>query len=518
MKKEIWLLYVLALLKLLLPYLLQNSIYEPHRDELLYLAEGRHMAWGYMEVPPLLSVFARLTHLLGDGMFWIKFWPSLGGAATYFLVGRLILHKSGNAFALFLAWTPFLFGGFLRLHFLFQPNFLDVFFWTALAYAFVRYKDTGLNRYLYMAGVCMGLGMLSKYSVAFYIVALLIGLSLTSDRRIFANKHLYFACAIGLLLFLPNLLWQFRHGFPVVFHMSELEKTQLQYVSPMSFVVNQFLLFLPCVVIWITGLISLAVGRTYRFIAWSYVLVIVLLLIAHGKYYYAMGVYPILFAFGSLKIEDWMRGSRFALRFALTAVILVLCFFVVRIALPFLAPAQLADLYARRHVARLGVLKWEDGKDHPLPQDFADMLSWKEMTAKFARAYDLLDSNEKAHTLLFCDNYGQAGAVNYYGPQYHLPPAYSDNASFLYWLPENFYEFDNMVLLTDDPDEMAHPFIHDFRQAILVDSVTTPYARERGDLIILLKGPDSTFRRMFGKKIEMDKKKTSPKLLDGVAH
>src|SRR5580658_1427782 len=250
MKKETWLLYALALLKLFLPYLLQSPAYEPHRDEFLYLAEGHHMAWGYMEVPPLLSVFAWLTHLLGDGMFFIKFWPSLGGAATYFLVGRLILHEGGKAFALFLAWTPFLFGGYLRLNFLFQANFLDVFFCTALAYALVRYKATGVNRYLYIAGVCMGLGMLGKYTVAFYIVALFIGLLLTADRRIFANKHLYFACAIGLLLFLPNLLWQYHRGFPVVFHMRELQKNQLQYISPITFVVSQFLQFLPCVFIW----------------------------------------------------------------------------------------------------------------------------------------------------------------------------------------------------------------------------------------------------------------------------
>jgi Dolichyl-phosphate-mannose-protein mannosyltransferase len=510
MKRETWLLYALALLKLFLPYLLQNSAYEPHRDEFLYLAEGHHLAWGYMEVPPLLSVFAWLTHLFGDGMFFIKFWPSLGGAATYFLVGRVILHEGGKAFAIFLAWTPFLFGGFLRLHFLFQANFLDVFFWTALAYALVRYKATGLNRYLYIAGVCMGLGMLGKYTVAFYIVALLIGLLFTADRRIFTNKHLYFACAIGLLLFLPNLIWQYQRGFPVVYHMAELQKNQLQYLNPITFVVSQLLVFLPCVVIWVTGLISLAIGRTYRFIAWSYVLVIALLLATHGKAYYAMGAYPILFAFGSLKIEGWMRGRRFILRFALSAVVLVLGFFYVRVDMPFLPPAQLADLYARRHVARLGVLRWEDGKDHPLPQDFADMLAWREMTAKFAHAYDLLDSTEKAHTLLFCDNYGQAGALNYYGPQYHLPPSYSDNASFLYWLPDNFYEFDNIVLLTDDIHEMEHPFIHNFRQAILVDSVTAPYARERGSLIILLKGPDSTVRKMFIDKIAMDKKKTSP--------
>jgi hypothetical protein len=510
MKKNGWLLYTLALLKLFLPYLLQNGVYEPHRDELLYLAEGQHMAWGYMEVPPLLSVFAWLTHLLGNGLFWIKFWPSLGGAATYFLVGKLILHQGGKAFALFLAWTPFMFGAYLRSHFLFQPGFLDVFFWTALGYALVRYKTTGLNRYLYIAGVCMGLGMLSKYDLALYVAALLMGLSLTADRKIFLNKHLYFAGAIGLLIFLPNFLWQYSKGFPVVFHMRELQKNQLQYVSPGEFIASQFLFFLPCVIVWVRGLVSLAVGKTYRFLAWSYGFVIAFLLIAHGKDYYSLGAYPLLFAFGAVDLEARLTGRWYGFRVALGVVIVGLGFFMVRLAMPFLPPAQLADLYARRHVARFGVLRWEDGKDHPLPQDFADMLAWKEMTAKFAHAYDLLDSTEKKHTLLFCDNYGQAGAVNYYGPQYHLPPAYSDNASFLYWLPDNFADFDNIVVLTDDTHEMEHPFIHNFRQAILVDSVTNPFAREHGSLIILLKGPDSTVKKMFAAKIEADKKKTSP--------
>ena len=509
--KESWLLYLLVLLKIILPYLLQDPVYEPHRDEFLYLAEGRHMAWGYMEVPPLLSVFAWLTDLLGGAMFWIKFWPSLAGAATYFLVGRLILRKGGRSFALFLAWTPFLFGAFLRMHFLFQANFLDIFFWTALAYAFIRYKDTGLNRYLYIAGVCMGLGMLGKYSVALYIVSLLLGLLLTPDRRIFANKHLYFACAVGGLIFLPNAVWQYRHGFPIVYHMGELEKNQLQYVSPGGFLIAQLLMFLPCVVIWVTGLVALAVDRTYRFIAWSWVLVIALLLVAHGKAYYSVGVYPILFSFGALRTEARMQGRKYFLRFILSAGILVLGFFMIRILMPFEPPPQLADLYARSGMARFGALRWEDGRDHPLPQDFADMLSWKEMTAKFARGYDLLDSSGKTHTLLFCDNYGEAGAVNYYGPRYHLPPAYSNNASFLYWLPANYFTFDNILLLTDDEHEMEHSFIHDFRQVILVDSITNPYARERGSLIILLKGADSAFRKMFVEKIELDKKKTAPK-------
>jgi 4-amino-4-deoxy-L-arabinose transferase-like glycosyltransferase len=125
------------------------------------------MAWGYMEAPPLLSVFAWLTNLLGGATWTIKIWPSLAGALTYVLVGRLVLHLGGRWFALVLAWMPFVAGAWLRMHFLFQPNFLDIFCWTAMAYGLTRFQQTGKPLHLYIVGVSFGLGMLGKYTMAF---------------------------------------------------------------------------------------------------------------------------------------------------------------------------------------------------------------------------------------------------------------------------------------------------------------------------------------------------------------
>src|ERR1700750_3137934 len=143
-------LYMLAFLKIVIPYFLQNSFYEPHRDEFLYLAEGQHLAWGFMEVPPLLSVFAWLTHVFGDGMFWIKLWPSLFGAATFIAAGEIVLSLGGRAFALLLLFLPFIFGAYLRLFFLFQPNTPEVFFWTMIAFSIIRFVQTQKNNYLYL--------------------------------------------------------------------------------------------------------------------------------------------------------------------------------------------------------------------------------------------------------------------------------------------------------------------------------------------------------------------------------
>jgi hypothetical protein len=510
MRNKHLLLYLLALLKLILPFLLQNATYEPHRDEFLYLAEGRHMAWGYMEVPPLLSVFAWLTNLFGGGFFWIKLWPSLFGAFTYLVVGRTVLSLGGRQFALLLSFLPFVFGAYLRTNFLFQPNFLDIFFWTLMAYALIRYVQSQpavqSAKWLYLAGISAGLGMLSKYSMLFFAASLIIGLLLTPQRRFLKSRHSLYALVVAFLLFLPNLLWQWRHGFPVVFHMNELQRTQLQYISPATFFSEQLLMNLSCIFIWIAGLVVVGFnrkGRPYRFIGWSFIIVMALLAFGHAKGYYALGVYPILFGFGAVGLERWTTKRGYFRRYIMVAVSMVMGYGFIMIGLPVMPPQQLAAHYAKSGIARsAGALRWEDLKDHPLPQDFADMLSWKEMTQKVAQAYSTLDAKQKSETLLFCDNYGQAAAVNYYGPQYGLPPAYSTNASFLYWMPADYYKCNNLLLVTDDQQEMQHAFVHGFASAKLMDSITNPYAREYGSLIILLKGPSADIRKAFRDKIE----------------
>jgi hypothetical protein len=174
--------------------------------------------------------------------------------------------------------------------------------------------------------------------------------------------------------------------------------------------------------------------------------------------------------------------------------------------LPVYKPEKLAAYYKAKNIEKTGFLKWEDLKNHPLPQDFADMLGWKEITEKTAKAYSTLSNEEKNRTIIFADNYGEAGALNFYGKQYHLPTAYSNNASFLYWLPENLH-IDNLIIVTDDQQEMQHDFLKDFSSVILYDSVTNIYAREKGSLIIIMKGANEKFNQMFREKIKKDKEK-----------
>ncbi len=504
MTKNNRLLYFLALLKIIIPYLLQHPVYEPHRDEFLYLAEGHHLAFGFMEVPPMLSIFAWLTHLFGDGIFWVKLWPSLFGAATFIVAGKIVQSLGGKSFALLLLFFPFIFGGYLRMFFLFQPNAPEIFFWTMIAFSIIRFTQTKENKFLYLFGISVALGMLSKYSVAFYTTSILLGLLFTKHRTIFINKHFWFASLIGFIIFSPNLIWQYQNQFPIIFHMKELQETQLQYISPVSFLSDQLLLNFPCFFIWLTGLFYTLFSKQYRYIGLAYVFVIILLLIGRGKSYYAAGVYPALFAFGATQLEKFTSVKRRFLRCAFVVVSIVIGLLTIPVALPVLPPQQLADLYVKMNTKNTGALKWEDLQDHPLPQDFSDMLGWEEIAQKTAKAYAMLNDSEKQNAIIFCDNYGMAGAVNYYAPKYHLPEAYSDNASFLYWLPANI-SLKNLVLVTDDHHEKEHDFAKDFQSITIVDSVTSEFARERGDYIYLFKGADDNFQKYMKEKIAKDK-------------
>jgi Dolichyl-phosphate-mannose-protein mannosyltransferase len=492
-----------AIIKLVLPFLLQNSFYQPHRDEYLYLAEGHHLAWGYMEVPPLLSVFAWITNAFGGGIFWIKLWPALFGALTFLLVGKIILSFGGKTFALILGWLPFVLDGYMRLFFLFMPNFLDVFFWTLMAFTVIRYIQTEKVKWIYLFGISIGLGIMSKYSVAFFAVSLLAGILVTRHRKIFLNKHFYFSLLVALLLFLPNLIWQYNHRFPVITHMEELQQEQLKYNTAVGFVINQLLMNLPCVFVWIAGiayLIFAVEGRPYRFYAWSYFFVIVLLIVLRGKDYYAFGAYPVLFAFGACYLEKATHLRLHWTRYVMLVFSISLGLFTMPLIMPLAKPEALAKYYEKTGMSKTGSFEWEDQQMHPLPQDFADMIGWKEMALKTGVIYNKLSPEDKKKTMIYCRGYFSAGALNYYRKEAGLPEVYSDNASFLFWMPDK-YAISNLIVLAHQLPEKDDIVFRQFEKMSVKDSVNIPLFRETGMKIILYENGNDSLNSMIEKGV-----------------
>ena len=502
MQKTNRLLYLLAAIKFLLPLLLQDGFYQPHRDEYLYLSEGQHPAWGYLEVPPLLSVFAWLTNHLGGSAFWIKLWPNLTGVCTLLLTGKIIQSLGGRLFAVLLGCLPLMLCGYLRLFYLLHPNFLDVFFWTLQFFSLIRYVQSRENKWLYLFGAAAGLGMMSKYSSAFCILSLLAGLLITRERRIFLNKHFYGAALLALIIFLPNLLWQYNHRFPIVNHMEELHDEQLKYNSPVAFIISQLMLNLQFVFVWMAGLLFALFsqpGKAYRFAGWAYLFIILILIIFQGKDYYASGAYPFLFAFGGFYLEQ-LTTRLIWVRYVITSLGVAACLLAMPLILPVIKPEQLATYYKKIGLGNSGVLRWEDQQVHPLPQDFADMIGWKEMAEKAARVYHSLPPGQQQKTLIFCRAYYTAGALNYYGPAYGLPTVYSDNASFLFWMPGH-YNINNLLLIGHNLPGHDEPVFQQFEKFSVKDSVAMPLFRENGMRFILFEHANASLNPLLEREV-----------------
>jgi hypothetical protein len=496
-------LFLLAFIKLIAPFFLQNGFYQPHRDEYLYLAEGHHLAWGYMEVPPFMGVLAWISDLFGAGTFWIKIWPAMFGAFTFLLVGKIILSLGGRLFALLLGWLPFVIDGYMRLFFLFHPNFLDVFFWTLMAFTIIRYIQTQQDKWLYLFGISMGLGMMGKYSVAFFAVSLLAGLLLTRHRKIFLNKHFYFSLLIALLIFLPNLVWQYNHRFPVITHMQELQDEQLRYNNAVDFIISQLLMNFPCVFIWIAGLVFVirsGKGKSYRVVAWAYLFVIFLLILLRGKDYYALGAYPVLFALGAFYLEQSTRVRFRWLKPVMIVFALAFGLFALPLTLPVTKPAILIKYYKATGLNKTGFFKWEDQQMHPLPQDFADMIGWKEMALKAGAVYNNLLPEEKKKTMVYCRGYFSAGALNYYRKEAGLPEVYSDNASFLFWMPDK-YDIKNLIVLAHQIPAKDDIVFQQFEKMTIKDSVNMPLFRENGMKILLYENGNDSLNTIIEKGI-----------------
>lgn len=503
MKNSNGLIYLLAIIKIISPFLIQDPIYQPHRDEFLYLAEGRHLAFGYMEVPPLLSLFSWLTQILGGSMFWIKFWPSLFGGFTFLLVGKIIIQLGGRTFAIILGFLPFIFGVYLRVHFLFQPNFLEIFFWTLISYCLIRHIQTGHIAWLYSFGISVGLGILSKYTVIFYTGSIMLGILCTSQRKLFLNLHFFMAGLLALIIVSPNIYWQYQHNYPLFFHMKELQDTQLQFVSRAEFFVNQFLMNLPCVFIWVAGLWYLGfsnAGKPYRLFFIAYIAVIAYLAFMHAKDYYALGAYPVLFAFGAVHLERLTRLRFRWLRYAMVLFVLLIALPLMPLLLPVTSPAKLAAYYQMIGMDRSGAMKWEDRKFHSLPQDFADMFGWKETTAKAAAVYNALPPQEKSKTLVYCRSYCFAGCMNFYGRKLGLPEVYSDNGSFLLWMPDT-YNVKNLILVAHRVPAKDDAAFRQFQKMTIKDSLADPLARENGIKIILFENANDSANAVIGNSV-----------------
>ena len=477
MTKKTIILIAFIILKFALQYILISPEYDLQRDEYLHLDQAHHLAWGFLSVPPVTSWFSYLIFLLGNSVFWVKFFPALFGVLTLLMVWKTIETLKGNLYALILGATCILFSCLLRLNTLYQPNSLDVLCWTAFYYVLIRYITTEEKKWFYIGAVVFAFGFLNKYNILFLLIGLFPALLLSNQRKILAEKKLYFALILGVLLILPNLVWQYNNQFPIVHHMKELAETQLVNVDRLDFLKEQLLFFIGSFLVILSGLYALLFYKPfakYKLFFASIIFTLLVFIYFKAKAYYAIGLYPVYIAFGAVFLSNILNiGWKRYLQPVFVLIPLLLFIPMYNLAFPNKSPEYIAQ-HPEKY-KDLGMLRWEDGKEHTLPQDFADMLGWKELARKTDSVYSSLPNQEK--TLILCDNYGQAGAINYYTKK--GIKAVSFNADYVNWfnLDVKYKNVIRVIEYEEAEAEFKETSQH-FESSAYVGQITNKYARE----------------------------------------
>ena len=469
-------------LKFALQYFLLSPEYELQRDEFLHLDQANHLAWGYFSVPPVTSWISTLIKLLGNSVFWVKFFPALFGALTITIVWKIIEELKGNTFALILGATSVLFSALLRLNTLYQPNSLDILCWTTFFYLVIKYINSEEQKWLYAIAIVFAIGFLNKYNMMFLLFGLVPAVLLTQQRKVLKKKGFYLAVLLALILVLPNLLWQYQQNFPVIRHLKELSDTQLVHIDRIDFLTSQLLFFFGSLIVIFSGFYALLFYRpykNYRLFFWAFLFTITAFLYFKAKDYYAIGLYPVYIAFGSVFLGNILEhGWKKYLRLVLIAFPLLFFIPMYNLIFPNKSPEYIVE-NTERYKAN-GMLRWEDGKDHDLPQDFADMLGWKELASKVDKAYSSIPN--PIETLVLCDNYGQAGAINFYSKK--GIQAVSFNADYINWfnLDQKYTNIIRVINYSERKKEFLETSAF-FKTASVVDSITNKFAREKGTTI-----------------------------------
>ena len=375
--------------------------YELHRDEMLYFNMAGHVSPGYATVPPVIGFLAFIVKsIFGHSVFGIRLAPALFGTASIFIISRIVKDSGGGIPALIIGAGSFLLSpGFLLFDTLFTPNVIEQFLWLLTTYILFRMMIREDPRLWIWIGILLGVSFLTKYSVLFFVAGFLPAMLLSGSRKLLISRYFWYAVIIAFIIALPNLKWQLDHGFPVINHMYELKRTQLDNMSYINFFIDIFSLNLASTIIWMAGLFSLLFmknERKKRFIGLGSLFVILLFMFSNGKGYYILGVIPFLFAAGGSFLERYLKGRMALAGYPVLFIILGYSL----MALPFGLPVLSFDMLNKYAVRTENILiypfyRWEDGKVHGISQAYTDMTGWRQLAFHVSEAYDRLSEDEQ---------------------------------------------------------------------------------------------------------------------------
>ena len=471
--------YIIALVYFAL-HLATATRYGYFRDALYYIACSYHLAFGYVDQPPLIAVLAWVArHTLGTSLTALLFWPALAGAGRIVLVAafarELGARRFGTALAALLAATPAV---WWVIDHQFAMNALEPLFWIGCAYVVLRIIRTGNTKLWVAFGAIAGLGLENKYSISIFALALLIGLLLTPQRRLLFTPWVLAGAAVAFLIFLPNLIWNVQHHWPFLELMHNIRVTGKDVIlSPGAYFAQQLLMMNPLSFpFWFGGLLFYFFAqetKPYRAFGWAFLVTVGFFFATHGKDYYSAPAYGLVLAAGGVATERVLQSRRLELQAVLKPLSFAWLLIAIVLILPLVLPVLPLEAFVRyqSHLPLKPAKSERSFEGAVLPQYYADELPWQNLVAAVARVYQSLTPEEQQKTAIFCDNYGQAAAIDFFGPQYGLPKAISGHQTYFLWGPRNYTGEIVIVVGQGPPDEHK-----DFDSIQIAATQHTPYA------------------------------------------
>jgi len=492
---------LIALANVALHLFFYNTL-EFHRDELLYFSLGRHLSAGYASVPPFTGLMAFIMiNTIGSTLFAARFLPAIFSGFLVVIAVLMAREMKGNRFAMILtAVGVVILPVNLRAFFLFQPVFLDIFFWSLVFYLVILWINTKKEIFLILLGIATGLGIMNKYLIILQILCIACVFLLSKNRQIFKTRSLYIGILLALLIILPNIIWQIMNHFPVITHMQALNDSQLVNVNRMSFLIEQLLLGFMASVIILPGIFYTLFNKSmnaWRHLVIASLMVVLILVLLRGKSYYTAGLLPFMVATGAVFWGKVTRSSWLKMCLIVIPVLVTIPF--IPMGIPVFKAERLASYFKwmKNNVGLDVVLRDEDGFYHELPQDYSDMIGWEELTANVNKAYQQIKDKESC--FIFCENYGQAGAVTVLGKKYGLPQPVCFSESFYYWAPKELpVEIRSVIYVNDDLSEDLGDIFLDMQ---VIGRINNPLARESGTTVYLYQKPGSSFNDFWKKRV-----------------
>jgi hypothetical protein len=468
-----------------------NNRYGYFRDEFDYIACGNHLAWGYVDQPPVTPFLIHVCRAaLGDSLRSIRFIPALASSLLVVQTALIAREFGGRRFALLLsAITVVIAPQYLSNGSLLTTNCLEPNLWMGSAYFAMLAIKRSDPRYWLWFGAIAGIGLEEKYTIVLFGFGIVVGLLLTEQRRLLLDKWLWLGGIAAFVIFLPNLLWNIHFHWPFLQLMHNIRAEGRDVVlGPGQYFVQQTILVHPLTApIWIAGLIALFFSvrlKPYRFLAWTYVVCYAVLFVLHGKNYYLAPVYPMLLAAGAVVIDfGFERPSTAWLKPAIAIVLLASGAHLAPVTVPMLSPDHFIA-YAKALPFKLPVT--EHGVERAaLPQWYADQFGWQEIVDETALAWNQIPAAERADCAIYAQDYGQAGAIDFLGRRYGLPPALSGHQTYFLWGPRG-YSGNCMIVLGERKEVLESYF--DSVQFVGM-SPDNPYALETEIGVDICRGP-----------------------------